>query len=393
MFSTRRHEDLQARVEAILGQRGRQAILFGETGVGKTSLVRYLCRKRKIRFERVECGGTFEDIMRDVLARVLEREEVERVMTVSGEAELEASLWKLLTARGKAGAERQVKTVKLPRSLPGLVAEALAMSGTHVLFLDNFENVLRKRHETDTKRKVTEMIKLLSDRSSEAEEDVKLVVAGIPSASEELIALDNAAARRTAQIDVPRMPPDELAQILDTGGQKLGLRFEGFGRDQIVQYSDGFPYYTHLYGLHCARHAINTKNSAVSISDFERSLDEILADCDLALRRTYDRAAETTGGVRVRKTVMEAMANVNDLEIPFRKIREEFLKLHPDKYDSTDQLNFISPSIAQLKQMQVLTDRGLPKSPNNLYRFNNPLMRGYVRLRAYKERHPSLLDA
>jgi len=391
MFSTRRHEDLQDRVEAVLGQRGRQVVLFGETGVGKTSLVRYLCRQRRIAYERVECGDTFEATMRDLLAKVLKREEVEQVLRVSGETELEASLWKLLAARVKIGGEREVRTAKLPRSLGGLVAEAMAMSGKRVIFLDNFENVLGKDHEAETKSRITELLKLLSDRSGDTDTDVKMVVAGIPSASEELIALDDAAARRTAQIEVPRMPAEELDKILESGGKKLDLEFEGFARDQIVQYSDGFPYYTHLYGLHCAKRAIKDGNARVTIEHFERSLDEILADCDLALRRTYDRAAETTGDVRVRKTVMEAMANVNDLEIPFRKIREEFLLLHPNRYKSVDQLNFISPSIAQLKEMDVLTDSGLPKSPNNLYRFRNPLMRGYVRLRAYREQHPRLL--
>src|SRR5215207_10153792 len=78
-------------------------------------------------------------------------------------------------------------------------------------------------------------------------------------------------------------------------------------RGKIVQYSDGFPYYTHLYGLHCARRAIRDGTGAVTIEHFERALDEILADCDLARRQAYELAAETSGEVRVRKTVMEAM--------------------------------------------------------------------------------------
>ena len=98
---------------------------------------------------------------------VLTREEVEQVLRVSGETELEASLWKLLAARVKIGGEREVRTAKLPRSLGGLVAEAMAMSGKRVIFLDNFENVLGKDHEAETKSRITELLKLLSDRSGE----------------------------------------------------------------------------------------------------------------------------------------------------------------------------------------------------------------------------------
>jgi KaiC/GvpD/RAD55 family RecA-like ATPase len=391
MFSNRRHEHLQDRVEAVLGESGRQVVLFGETGVGKTSLVQHLCRQRRIEHVRVECGATFEETMRDVLARVLREEEVERVIANTTQAELEGSLFRILTSRLKAGSENRVTKVKLPRSLPGLVAEALAESGVRVLFLDNFENVFGKKHSDETTRAIAEMLKLFSDRSADAEADVKIVVAGIPAASEDLIAMDEATARRTAQIEVPRMPADELDLILVRGGEKLELEFEGFGRDQIVQYSDGFPYYTHLYGLHCSRRAIKDASRAVTIEHFERGLDEILADCDLRLRRAYQRAAETSGEVRVRKTVMEALATVSELEIPFKRIREEFLKLHPGRYRSVDQLNFISPSVSELMNMDILADKGMRKSPRNLYRFKNPLMRGYVRLKMKQEAQAALL--
>ncbi|MEJ7569015.1 MAG: AAA family ATPase [Gaiellaceae bacterium] len=392
MFATRRHEDLQDRVEAVLGERGRQVVLFGLTGVGKTSLIRYLCNQRKILYIRVECGGTFEEMAREALGRAVGEEEIERIKKTTGEAEFGATVWGFITGKVKVGQESEIRTAKVPRNIAALVAEAFALLDYRVLFLDNFENVLGKSHEKETTRAISEMLKLFSDRSIDAENDVKIVVAGIPTASEQLIRLDEATARRTAQIEVTRMPSEELDQILERGGEKLDLEFEGFARDQIVQYSDGFPYYTHLYGLHCARRAIKDGSAQVTIEHFEGALDSILADCDLALRRTYIDAAETSGEVRVRKTVMEAMASVNDLEVSFKTIREEFLKLHPGRYPSVEKLNFISPSMTKLKELNVLSDRDAPKSKNNQYRFTNPLMRGYVRLRIFKERQPTLTD-
>jgi ABC-type hemin transport system ATPase subunit len=180
MFATRRHKRLQERVEADLLEQGRQIIVYGPTGVGKTSLINYICGQRNVPMVRVECGGTFEEMMRDALAKTLEEEEVERVVTVGGEAELSASLWKFLSGKVKGSAERQVKKVKLPRSLGGLVAEALALSDMKVLFLDNFENLHGKRHGKATARAVAELLKLFSDRSAEADVDVKVVVARSP---------------------------------------------------------------------------------------------------------------------------------------------------------------------------------------------------------------------
>jgi hypothetical protein len=392
MFATRRHEDLQDRVEAVLGQRGRQVILYGDTGVGKTSLVRYLCHQREIPFVRVECGAAFEDMLREALGQIVGEEEIEKIKSVTAEGELGAAIWSFITAKARVAKGTQTRTVRIPRNPGALVAEALDLLGYRILFLDNFENLEGKRHAAETAREISELLKFFSDRSVDAAADVKIVVAGIPSASEELIALDPATARRTAQIEVGRMPAEELNQILDRGGEKLRIEFEGFCRDQIVQFSDGFPYYTHLFALHCAQRAIRDERSDVTVEDFEDSLDQILADCDLALRKAYKAAVETSGEVRTRKSVMEAVALLNDLEVPFKAIRGSFLKLHPE-YQTTERLNFISTAIKPLKEEYgILADRGMPKSKNNLYRFRNPLMRGYVRLQMRKERQASLFE-
>jgi hypothetical protein len=391
MFATRRHEHLQDRVESALGERGRQIVLYGLTGVGKTSLVRYLCRTRGIPYVRVECGPPFEEMMRDALGKIVGEEELERISSTSAEGELAAGIWSFLSAKAKAGKETQTKTARIPRTLPGMVAEALELLDYRVLFLDNFENLSGKKHGPATAREISELLKVFSDRSIDADTDVKIVVAGIPSASEDLIALDPATARRTAQIEVQRMPSDELAQILVRGGQKLDITFDGFCSDQIVQFSDGFPYYTHLFALHCSRRAMRDGHEQVTIDDFEAALDEILADTDLALRKSYEAAAETSGDVKVRKSVMEAVALLNDLEVPFKAIRESFLKIHP-QYETPARLNFISTAITPLKaEYGILSDRGMPKSKNNLYRFENPLMRAYVRLRMHKERQTQLV--
>jgi hypothetical protein len=87
---------------------------------------------------------------------------------------------------------------------------------------------------------------------------------------------------------------------------------------------------------------------------------------------------------------MEAVATLNDLEVPFKAIRQSFLQLHPE-YGTLERLNFISTAIKPLKEdYEILADRDMPKSKNNLYRFRNPLMRAYVRLRMRREKQTAL---
>lgn len=69
MFASRSYGDLQEKFEERLAEPGRQIVLYGDTGVGKTSLVRHTCLERKIPMVYVECGGPFVVMIREALAK------------------------------------------------------------------------------------------------------------------------------------------------------------------------------------------------------------------------------------------------------------------------------------------------------------------------------------
>jgi Cdc6-like AAA superfamily ATPase len=396
VFATRRHLHLQDRVESALAEKGRQVVLFGQTGVGKTSLVHYICTERNFPYVRVECGEPFEDMIREALGLIVRNEEIESIQKQSAEAEVGVTLWGLLTGKAKKTAEKETKFAKYAVSLPTTLAEACRIMKVRVLFLDNFENLAAKSHHAETASDIVQLMKSVSDRSAVGgAATVKVVVAGIPTASEELLELDVATERRIKQIEVPKMTREELDEIVRNGERTLSISFEGFCRDRILQFSDGFPYYTHLFALHASTRAVDEGRTHVTIDDFDHALEEIVADCSLSLKKAYNRAVETSGDLQMRKSVMEALASVNDTEVPFKRIREAFMDLHPGKYKDAKELNFLSTAMKPLKEdYNILIDKNLPRSKNNAWSFANPLMRAYVNLRALQERQQQLdLDA
>lgn len=379
MFAGRRYEKLQQKFENRLAEPGRQLVLYGDTGVGKTSLVRHILEERKISNVSVECGQPFEVMLKEALAKAgLTEDSMELIEKKSAYAGVRGTLG-FLFAGGRHGLDEKETKKSYPISIQTAVVEALSIAGVEVLFLDNFENLRARKHGAATAIQIAQLMKSASDRDG----GVKVVVAGIPTESQRLLTVDEATGRRTTQIPVLRMQDDELDEILDKGGTKLGITFDADCRATIIRFSDGFPYYTHLHALHAVRHALKEGGDRVELQHFTSALHEILEDADLTLQDAYTSAIETgpKATVQTRKSIMEALARLEKQEVTFREIKESFQRDHPDY--SMKQLDFINPHLGELvEKYGILQGRGVKKSADRTYRFANPLMRAYVKLQA-----------
>lgn len=319
MFASRREEDIQNRVESVLRQPGRQLILYGPTGVGKTSLINHLAETHSLQFESYGCGSPFNELLHAVLADLVGEEVVDVARKRTSLSSLRMTLLKIFGGERSTGHEEQVASKPHPQELAKLVYDGALNAGWRFIFFDNFDDTFGHEHSDETLRSFAHLLKHFSDRAlKDRDEAPKIVLAGIKSAASEFLALDDATRRRTAQIEVPTMPDDELAEILDLGGKLLGLSFSAGCRNQIVEHSGGFPYYTHLMGLHIAEKAIATE--ATTIDHFDEALDTVIADCDLTLARRYEAAIEPDGNVRPKKGVMEALALLDNGDAPFHAI-------------------------------------------------------------------------
>src|SRR5438094_348692 len=82
-------------------------------------------------------------------------------------------------------------------------------------------------------------------------------------------------------IQVPRMPPAELAAIARFALGKLEMTIADDAVARIVALSGGLPYYTHALGLLASREAVRAGESAVQVAHVERVAPRVI-DCRTA---------------------------------------------------------------------------------------------------------------
>lgn len=263
------------RVTDVIMQKGQHAIIFGERGVGKTSLAnvlhQYLTGTSELLAPRVNCDGsdTFESTWRKVFDQI----ELIRAEPGMGFAANEkTSTYNSTELFGKKAvtpdAVRRVLTIMSRDSLP-------------ILIIDEFDRLQQK-----PRRAFADTIKNLSDHAVPA----TVVLVGVADSVDQLIEEHQSVARALVQIPMPRMAAGEITSIIMNGLVRLGMTIQGDAQDRIGLLAQGLPHYAHLIGLHASRAALVAHSTEVTIDIVNRAITKAIEDAQQSIRNAYHLA-------------------------------------------------------------------------------------------------------
>lgn len=272
-------------------------IIYGERGIGKTSLVHVLTQAAQdARYIVVYCscgaGSNFDEIFRAVAADI-------PLLFHSGfaptaeQAERGGSLADLLPAG--------------PLS-PRLVADLFAkLTGTRVLVvLDEFDVC----ESPEFRRNIAELIKNLSDRSIRTQ----LVIAGVAADLTQLVEHIPSIRRNIFALQVPKMTAAEISHLVENGEEISGVAFDRAALDFIVFVANGSPYLASLLSHHAGLAALDKARTKVSVEDVSLAVDQALAEFRGRISKhsqaQIDQAAKS--GVRHVLGVMAGAALFNN---------------------------------------------------------------------------------
>jgi len=352
--------------------RGQHAVIFGERGVGKTSLANigkdvltHGGVGSQVVAVKVTCssGETFGGLWRKAL------DEIPTAVDTGG-----ATFGLRSEARRESGSAGEL----LPDNpTPSHVRQVLDLLGEPVVIFDEFDRL----QASEVTKIFADTIKELSDAGSRS----TVVLVGVADSIDELIKEHHSVERALCQILMPRMTGEELREILAKATSKLGMNMDQEAADLVILLSQGLPHYTHLLGRSACRAAIDDGRLAVAVADVEQGIRNCLEDAQQSVQRSYQEATASPRKDSLFKYVLLACAlapvdelgffSAGDVRDPLSKIMGKRYEIpgysqHLDKFSSDDRGN-------------VLEKTGTRRRFR--FRFRNPLLQPYVIMRGLAE--------
>lgn len=361
-------------IDAI-NQPGKHVVLYGEGGVGKTSLGQILQTKLRAIEEvpiispliNCDSGDDFTSIWNKMFEEIADEYKQFFSSPLANADEPEAE-------PGPDGHNGPVVIVESagggPKISPRDVRkqlEPLAKAGIVYVILDEFDKV----KNPDVRRLMADTIKLFSDR----EVQVTIILIGVAKSVTGLIDDHHSIERCLAQVHMPRMPFKELVAIVEAGLKEVGMTIKTEAIEEIAGLSRGLPHYTHLLALNSGRCALDERKLEVAINHVSSALKSSMAQTDESIRNKYELATFSTKKNTLHSHVLLACALAECDDHGYFQpgnVAESLSALRGEKFN-TDRF---SSHLKKWCDLEVLYRDG--REYHWRYHFANPLMQPYV---------------
>lgn len=362
-----------SRIRRALMAPGRQVFIYGERGVGKSSLANAAAAEVQSSDKQpihASCGSstTFAGIV-EHLIRATKTEPVGTV-TVRKEGKVSAKHVELglHTEVTKPAPSAPTDIEDAARRLD----EAFARySSQTVAVIDEFDRI----PDASERNKFAELLKALGDRKS----TVKLIFTGVASSLDELLESHGSAHRQLDTIELERLVYQSRMDILEKALKHFGVIADQSVVYRIASVSNGFPYYVHLLSEHLLWAWYEDRAADEITLDhlhqaFARATSAVHAD----LRRPYDKA---TRGREQAAYVLWAVADAYDLERTTDAIWRSYSQIC-----GTLEVELLERSkfSALLRKLRDASHDSILQqvAGRKLHAFREAMVRGYVRMAA-----------
>lgn len=387
------NKPIDSRVLKSMKVVGKQILIFGDSGVGKTNLVINTCIQNKIKYKliNVQSKKTLQDLLEKAIRKVDGGDRIRLLSQVQSGESLEGQnasvdVPKVVTFEKHRNSKELVETTSAvePEPLEDELYRKLAEAEIGVLIFDNLQN-FSSDEGADALGELMEYFSDLHLENPDFMTSPKIVAAGIARDSRSLIGQNVSRYRRIEQIRVPRMQPAKIQEIAKKGFLELGLSIDEENKDSVLNkiafYSDGFPYFAQAICAEIAKLDSVYKSDCIKLHDVEKALVNITLEDSASIDETMSRLQQKKSTIQLRTRILKSIVR-NDWPIWTSSTVLEDLKTELSRERlSTNQASNITTQLNYLAGDDVGLLSSETVSGKNQYRFRNPHFRPYLRMR------------
>lgn len=343
---------------------GRHPVIFGQRGVGKTSLANILGQGLQ-GFMSVKISCDSSDTFVTIWNRVLYSASVKFKQKAFGFTHAQAT-----------------KTITLGEALdhdpsvtkPAEIADLFCRLQSYcVIILDEFDKVA----DVSVKSAFADLIKILSDNAPR----VTVVFVGVAENIHELVGEHPSIDRNLVQIELPLMSEQEIRTIFETGFQKLDLEAEPGAIQQVPTLAGGFPHYAHLLGFCAAKVCAENGVTKLTLALFDVACNLAVEDAIEKYRDAYAKATATTQPSRYPLILSACGYAQTDSRGVFRAT--DVVDAIQEVFNARVTIQAIVPALGEfLNERRGAILKAVKVGGRQCYRFKDPMMRPFCRLRA-----------
>ena len=287
-------ERLLTQIRRALLSPGRHVFIYGERGVGKTSLARTgrIAALDNKNFIYLPCGErtTFFEVIGAVGNSVVD---LEKRIGSQGRGlgigiNLPGGIGGANFSRSPSASEALPVPTTMTEAFDLLRYVRTKLQGQIIVGVDELDRV-----EGATEKNL--FAELLKNVGSQVD-DVRFILCGIGANVDEVLGQHLSTGRMFEPVEVNKLSYDKLWQIIGDAAEPLGVSIDSGYLLRIGIISDGFPHFVHLIG-ECLLYAMHDDAESVIKCErrhFEIALREALQKAEPSLRNIYRMATEKT---------------------------------------------------------------------------------------------------
>lgn len=277
---------------------GKQIVIYGKSGTGKTTLVRnkLAAKDGMLIWTRCMSSMTFRDCLIDAFdslevfydLQVRDRSTTSKSRKAGGNVKLVQGE---STRESREEHEVTSQRVLPPSVTPARIASEIGTIGASWI-LEDFHKL-----PLEQKKGLSQVMKIFMDISADYP-SLKIIAIGAAGTAREVVALEGEMKNRVAELGVPLMTESELRAILTAGEDLLNIQYDKAVADGIVAYSSGLAGVCHQLALNCclAANVFETAETGVRIGwkAFEKAILQYIEEESDTTRGLFERATKTT---------------------------------------------------------------------------------------------------